>query len=827
MNKAARFAEIVIPLSLKGTYTYLIPGGMEQSVIPGKRVIVQLGKNKLYSGIVFETHNREPEGFEAKPVLSVLDDTPLVTDIHLQFWKWLAAYYMCTPGEVMHAALPGGLKLASETVFRVNPGFRGKTDRNTGEEQLLKYLEEENGANLDEIFESRFGREGIRIVKRMLESGEVSTDQQLRRAYTPKKIRCISLHSHWFEEKYLSELMDKLAAAPAQVKAIEEYASLSGRFDKEAVPKDVQRAELLKAGVQAHAINALIKKKVFISYEISVSRIHLEQPEEQLRVPYPLTDSQEKVRQEIKDIFVKIPVVLLHGITSSGKTEIYIHLILEQLRQGKQVLYLLPEIALTTQIIRRLKRVLGKKIGVYHSQYSDNERAEIFRNLAGMTEEEPFDVILGVRSAIFLPFRNLGLIIIDEEHENTYKQNDPAPRYHARDAATILAMYSGARVLMGSATPSFESLYNATLGKYGLVELKQRYGEGELPAIIVGDVVKAKKRKQMRSVFTPELLSGLSESFDRGLQAILFQNRRGYSNYFHCLDCGEVLKCTNCDVSLTFHKFSGEMLCHYCGIKMPVPYSCPDCRSHNFVLRGVGTEKVEDELGSLFPGIAVGRLDLDQMKSRKSYENLIGDFEKGKIQVLVGTQMVTKGLDFEKVNLVGIIDADSMLNFPDFRAFERSYQLMVQVSGRAGRRDRIGRVVIQTGDPSHPVIKKVLENDFRGFFNSQMDERKMFNYPPYSRLIRITLRHEIPSILDGGAVFLANEMREIFGKRVLGPQPPLIGKAHGKFIREINLKIEREAGMEKVKSLLGELMDIFAVNPVYRQIRRSIDVDPL
>lgn len=821
------YAEVILPLALKGTFTYLVPGSELEKASPGMRVMVQLGKQKLYSGIIMEIHQRPPEHFVPKPLLSFLDDEPIVTPLQLQFWKWLSAYYMCTIGEVMNAALPNGLKLASETVLQVDQEALHPGMLNEEEQVFMEFLGDAGNITLNEVSKSHFGHEGLRLVRRLVERGVIRTDQHLRKSYKPRKVPFLGLNEDYLDEKAYVAFLEGLTKAPAQARAMELYAEVSGQFTSGSAKGEIQRTELTEAGASPAAIAALIKKGVFRSYEKIVSRIHHSAGPGDLDLPAPLADFQETAITTIRKQFETYPAVLLHGITSSGKTEIYIHLIQEQIEQGKQVLYLLPEIALTTQIIKRLMKVFGSKIGVYHSRYTDNERVEVYRNLAGLTGKEPYSVILGVRSAVFLPFQQLGLVIVDEEHENTYKQHDPAPRYHARDAATILGLFTGAKVLMGTATPSFETLYNTMSGKYGLVKLDRRYGEVEIPEVIIADVARARKRKQLRAHFTPELIGALEETLAAGQQAILFQNRRGYSNYLHCDDCGHILKCGSCDVSMTYHKFSDEMLCHFCGARMHVPAHCPECHGNQMQMRGFGTEKIEDEIAALFPDISVGRLDLDKSKSRRSFEKLITDFEYGRTQILVGTQLVTKGLDFDHVGLVGIIDADSMLNFPDFRAFERSFQLMVQVSGRAGRRKIRGKVVIQTMDPEHPVIQSVLGNAFESFFEVQMEERQMFRYPPYTRLIRITLKHEIPSILDGGAVFLANELREIFGGRVLGPQQPMVGRTHGKYIKQVMLKIEKEASVEKAKGLIAELIDIFSKNPVYRQIRLAVDVDPL
>lgn len=826
MNDALLFAEVIIPLALKGTFTYRVPDDGRERALPGMRVMVPFGKNKLYSGIISEVHKRVPEGFTPKQILSFPDDCSLVSERQLQFWHWLSVYYMCTIGEVMNAALPGGLKLSSETVLQVNQAFSQHEIPDEQERLVLAYLEGEGLVKLDEVRKSPFGNEGLRIVRALLEKGALSTDQHMKKVYKPRKVTCIAVGASYEDEAVFGQMLDGLTRAQAQVKALEEFVRLSGQFGEQAEVREVERQQLMDEGVAAHAITALIKKGVFVTYERTISRIHHDTNELEIVPVSPLAGFQERAIASVREQFKALPAVLLHGITSSGKTEIYIHLIREQIDQGKQVLYLLPEIALTTQIIDRLRRVFGDKVGIYHSRYSDNERVEVYRNLIGLTPREPYDVILGVRSAIFLPFERLGLVIVDEEHENTYKQFDPAPRYHARDAATILGLFTGARVLMGSATPSFETLHNAMTGKYGMVELNRRYGDVALPEIIIADVARARKRKQLKHHFTPELMSAMEEALGKGQQAILFQNRRGYSNYLHCGACGFILKCEHCDVSLTYHKYQHEMVCHYCGVRQAVPVHCPACHAAAPAMRGFGTEKIEDDIGALFPEVKVGRLDLDRSRSRKAFEKVISEFETGRTQVLVGTQMVTKGLDFGNVSLVGIIDADSMLNFPDFRAFERSYQLMVQVSGRAGRRKIRGKVIIQTADPQHPVIQRVLADDFRGFYDQQMEERRLFRYPPYVRLIRITLKHEIPSILDGGAVFLANELREVFGGRVLGPQQPMVGRTHGKYIKQIMLKIEKEVSVERAKTIVGELLENFSANPVYRQIRRAVDVDP-
>jgi primosomal protein N' (replication factor Y) len=527
----------------------------------------------------------------------------------------------------------------------------------------------------------------------------------------------------------------------------------------------------------------------------------------------------------VREQFKTFQTVLLQGVTSSGKTELYVHLIREQIEQGKQVLYLLPEIALTAQIIERVQQFFGNRVGVYHSRYSDTERVYVYRNLLGLTDKDPFDVIIGVRSAIFLPIRNLGLVIIDEEHETTFKQHDPAPRYHARDSAQVLALYHGAKVLMGTATPSFESLYNARNGKYGFAYIGGRYGDVQKPEVILANVREATHRKQMVSHFTPELVKGIGEALENGEQVILFQNRRGYSHYIVCNDCSEIPKCKRCDVSLTYHRISRKLECHYCGHKENMPTACPSCAATSMTMKGFGTEKIEDEIALVFEGVRVGRLDTDTARSRKGAEKVLSDFGEGRLDVLVGTQMISKGLDFAHVTLVGILDADSMLHFPDFRAFERSYQLISQVSGRAGRRKKQGKVVIQTMDPDHPVIRFICNDDYDTLFTEQMEERQVFGYPPFTRMIRVTFRHKIPSILDGATDLVGRNLKEVFSTRVFGPQYPPVRKIHNTFIKQIILKIERDASYERAKTLLAEVLKNTLNNEIYRSIRVSVDVD--
>lgn len=818
------YAQVILPLAVEGMFTYRVPEAFQDRITPGSRVLVSFGKKRMYSAIVYALHHDPPEAFKPKNILDLLDDIPMVGVEQIQLWDWMSSYYMCTPGEVMRAALPSGLRPESESKVRLNQHYEDEGVLDSYERLLLEVVKDRGEVSVGELQLSGISKNPMSILKQLVETGAVEINEFIRQTVSPKSISYLRFAEPFRTEEALHSLLDQLARAPRQQELVERILDLTGIDQLKQAPS-LRKKELTKVPGAQGAITALVKKGVLEQFE--KEELGREQdPELDGKPLHRLTDEQEGALGKIRELFAAQQTVLLHGVTSSGKTELYIHLIREILDQGKQVLYLLPEIALTTQIIGRIRQVFGNKVGVYHSRYSDSDRVHVYRNLLGLTDDESYSVVIGVRSAIFLPFKKLGLIIIDEEHENTYKQHDPAPRYHARDTAQVLALFHNGRVLMGTATPSFETLYNAKTHKFGYVTLSNRYGHVEAPEMVVANVKQAIKRKQMHSHFTPQLTQAIQETLARGEQIILFQNRRGYSHYIVCNDCAHIPKCGRCDVSLTYHRISGKLECHYCGHKENMPTECPSCGTTHMSMKGFGTEKIEDELPLLFEGIRVGRLDTDTARSLVQTSKMLQNFEEGNLDVLIGTQMLSKGLDFSKVSLVGVLDADQMLHFPDFRAFERSYQLISQVSGRAGRRKTRGKVIIQTMDPTHPVIGYILQQDQEGLYVDQMEERQIFGYPPFKRMIRISFRHKIPSILDGATDLLAKDLKQIFSERVLGPQYPPVRKTHNYFMKQIILKIEREASFERARELLKEVLDGLSRNEVFRSVRISVDVDP-
>jgi len=818
------YAQVILPLAVQGMYTYAVPESFQKKISRGSRVLVSFGKKRMYSAIVYALHHQAPEEFKPKKILDLLDEDPVVGEEQLQLWDWMSSYYMCSLGEVMRAAMPSGLRPESESKVRPNPQYKDDRVLDSYERLLLEVVKDEGEVSIGNLQLSGITKNPMTILKHLVERGAVEINEFIRYSPSPRSISYLHFSESYRNEKAMHALLDKLSRAHKQRELVEHLLELSGNSNLEqAYP--VRKKELRTIPGASGALRSLIKKGVLEEFEREEMDVGQGSDPEGQPI-FRLNEEQNETLASIREQFKAHQTVLLHGVTSSGKTELYIHLIREILGKGKQVLYLLPEIALTTQIIGRIRRVFGKQVGVYHSRYSDSERVHVYRNLLGLTDDEPYGVVIGVRSAIFLPFARLGMIIIDEEHENTYKQHDPAPRYHARDTAQVLALYHNARVLMGTATPSFETLYNAKNQKFGYVELSRRYGNVEVPEMFVADIKQAIKRKQMVSHFTPELMKAMKECLERGEQFLLFQNRRGYSHYIVCNDCSYIPRCERCDVSLTYHRISGKLECHYCGYKENMPHQCPSCGGTNMSMKGFGTEKIEDELPLIFEGIRVGRLDTDTTRSLSKTRRLISHFEEGKLDVLIGTQMLSKGLDFSNVSLVGVLDADQMLHFPDFRAFERSYQLISQVSGRAGRRKSRGKVIIQTMEPDHPVIRFILAQDHMGLYEDQMEERQLFGYPPFRRMIRISFRHKIPSILDGATDLIAKDLKHVFSDRVFGPQYPPVRKTHNYFTKQIILKIEREASFQRARELLKETLGQLAVNDVFRSVRISVDVDP-
>jgi primosomal protein N' (replication factor Y) len=754
------FADVILPLPLDGMFTYSVPSSLEEQVQRGVRVLVPLGRNKTYVGIVSEKHHRAPEGYQTKDILQVLDVTPILLDSQLRLWHWIADYYMSPIGEVYKAALPSGLK--------AEDGFRPKTET------------------------------------------YITLTPQFRNEQTLH----VALNMLHRADKQLAALIDYLA--------LSHWDSVEGSVCRETVV-EITRDELLNAGHSLPTVNALVKRGLLEVYEREVGRLnHGGEPHlEKIR---PLSDVQQDAFNKIQFSFLGKNVTLLHGVTSSGKTEIYIHLIRQALERKQQVLYLLPEIALTVQIMQRLQHVFGNRLGIYHSKYSDAERVEIWQK---QLSQNPYDVILGARSAVFLPFQNLGLVIVDEEHETSYKQQDPMPRYHARSTAIVLAQMFGAKTLLGTATPSVETYYNAKTGKYGLVELFQRYKGIELPEIQVVDVKDLQHRKMMNGPFSPYLLNKVREALEHGEQAILFQNRRGYAPVIECKQCGWVPHCQHCDVSLTLHRNLNQLTCHYCGYTYQVPTECPACGCHELRTKGYGTEKVEAEVQDIFPEARIARMDLDTTRSRSAYERIISDFASGRTNLLIGTQMISKGLDFDKVSVVGILNADSMLNYPDFRAYEHAFMMMAQVSGRAGRKGKRGLVVLQTKSPDLPIIQQVVRNDYAAHYQSLIAERQQFHYPPYYRLVYVYLKHKQDWVVDTAAAEMASRLRQWFGARLLGPDKPTVAKVKSLSIRKLVLKLELGINMGDVRKYLALAQQQMLQDKRYVSLQIYYDVDPL
>jgi len=826
MKKETLFVDVLLPLPLKQLFTYSVPDIYHQSVKIGERVVVQFGSRKIYTAIVCSIHTNTPTEYETKDIISVLDSYPIVNESQFKLWNWIAEYYMCSVGEVYKAALPSGLKLESETQVIYNPELNIENVYTSQETLILDFLEKSTISSIQEISNILKRKDILPLIKSLLEKKAIFLEEKLRENYKPKTELYISLHESIQTEERLNEIFEKIKKAPKQASVLTNYINLSGVFLENDICEVSKQALIKESGATSTTIKTLIEKGVFIEYEKLVSRLN--ESEINVNSVKELSEPQQSAYELIQQGFVETDVVLLHGVTSSGKTEIYIQLIKEQIEKGNQVLYLLPEIALTAQIINRLTAVFGRKVGIYHSKFSDSERVEVYQNVLNENKtESAYQVILGVRSSLFLPFSNLGLIIIDEEHENTYKQYDPAPRYNARDSAIVLAQIHNAKVLLGSATPSVDSYYNSKTGKYKLVELNSRYKDIMMPEIQIVDVIRARKKKEMKSHFTPDLVNQIEDALNNKEQVILFQNRRGFSPYLECEKCGWIPNCPNCDVSLTYHQYQNELVCHYCGFSVRTFKACTKCGSSELNTRGFGTEKIEDDIQILFPQAKVIRMDLDSTRSKHAYEKIISSFESGEVDILIGTQMVSKGLDFDNVSLVGIMNADSMLNYPDFRSFERSFQLMAQVSGRAGRKNKQGKVILQTNNPQHPILLNVIENDYIGMYKSQLLERKNFNYPPYVRLINLSVKHRKSEITDQASAMLSENLRKIFGKRVLGPESPIIGRIQNLYIKNILLKIERQGSFQKAKTLLNTEIENLLSQENFKTVQITIDVDPV
>jgi primosomal protein N' (replication factor Y) len=811
--------DVILPFPLRQMFTYSVPDFLQAETERGKRVVVQFGAKRFFTAIIANVRE-EQDDRQLKEILSVLDKKPVVNEMQFKFWGWISEYYMCTIGDVMKAALPSGLKLESETRISLSVTDEEITGITEAEFKILDVLKKDEELTLKDIEEKTGKKNVIPLIKSLYEKKTILIDEVIKGGFKPKTEAYVKFTSEAGNEEYIDNFLEKNKRAKRQKYLIYDYVELSGIFDKKEIV-EVKKKDLLKKAEASSAIlNSLVEKGIFEIYNKEISRLY--EYENSSNILPELSESQNIALASIKNAFSENTPVLLYGVTSSGKTEIYFHLIEEVLKEGKQVLFLMPEIAITAQMINRVRNHFGNKAGVYHSKFSDNERVEIWNR---MSSKDSYEVILGVRSSVFLPFCNLGLIIIDEEHESTYKQTDPAPRYSARDAAIMLARLHGAKVILGTATPSVETFYNANTGKYQLVNLTERYKGIPLPDMQVVNLKAAVKHKNMQSVFSSILLQNIKNCLSNNLQVIIFQNRRGFSPYVACSECGWIPYCRNCDVTLTYHKYQNQLVCHYCGYTRKVPVTCGNCNHDNIKTVGFGTEKVEEELAVFFPEARIARMDLDSMRSKNAHEEIIRDFEDGEIDILVGTQMITKGLDFANVGMVGILNADMLLNYPDFRSFEKSFQLMIQVSGRAGRKNNQGKVIIQTYAPEHPVIRKVINNDFQSLYREQISERNTFKYPPFFRLIKITIRHRKLVDCIETSNMLAEKIRNIPGIIVLGPEEPIIGKIQNWFLRNILIKVGRNAGISAIKKNINEIMR--AVQAEKKSSIISVDVDPM
>ena len=824
------YVDILLPLALPGAFTYRLPHDLVGKVGVGFRVVVPLGKRKYYTGIVVRVHQNPPaEGVEIKEVTDVVDERSLILPRQLDFWRWLCQYYMCTPGEVMKAAMPSGLKLESETTVSLNADFVPDVPFGPREEQLLELLSPNEGKKIDELSKAMGMVNLLPVVKRLVDGGAVKIEEKLGRAFKPRTEAHVRLLENYRSEVALHLLLDTLHRTPKQQETVMAYLDISGfaaalSLNNFSLLREVSKKELVDRVGSDSALTALRRKGILEVYDYEVGRLRMQKalPQFQER---PLSEAQQAASNAILESFREKEVCLLHGVTSSGKTEIYIQLIERELEAGRQVLYLLPEIALTTQITTRLGRVFGDKMGVYHSKFPDAERVELWQR---QMTDKAFPLILGVRSSLFLPFQKLGLIIVDEEHETSYKQQDPAPRYNARDAAIVLARQYGAKVLLGTATPSLETYYNAKrLGKYGYVPLTTRFGDVLLPEIIVEDVKELRRKKLMKTPFSPRLIEEVHKALGEGGQVILFHNRRGYSPVLECRTCGWTPHCACCDVSLTFHQKINKLVCHYCGATYDLPKQCPNCEDTELCDIGYGTEKIEAAVQACFPEARTARMDLDTTRSRTAYEKIISDFQQGETNLLIGTQMVTKGLDFDRVRVVGILNADQMLSQPDFRAYERAYQMMSQVAGRAGRRGKRGLVILQTRQPNLPVVDQVVAGNYEAMFNSQWVERDAFHYPPSVRIINIYLKHRDQRLCEAAAMAYAQMLRPHFGENLLGPDRPAVGRIQLLYIRKLMLKLGPELPPNGVRRTLLAARTALLNVSAYRAVNVFFDVDPM
>jgi primosomal protein N' (replication factor Y) len=812
------FVDVILPIPLQKAFTYHITEAEAGFLKPGMRVAVPFGKSKIYTALVFTIHQNPPTAYEAKTIHQILDDTPVVTEMQLKHWQWIASYYMCSFGEVMRAAMPNAFMLESETIISANETISiNEIDLKDEEFLIYEALQHQSSLRIGDVMSILDKKRVLPVINALVEKGVLQLQEELYEKYKPKLVRYVKLHPNHKADGKLQELVELLSRAPKQRDVIMSLFAIEASANK-----PVKVSELVeRSGATSATVKALIDKSILEEYHIKTDRVKFEGDE--ALDSKQLNEAQQKALNDIEIIFKEKSVALLHGVTSSGKTEIYVKLIEAQLQNGKQVLYLLPEIALTTQLVNRLQDYFGEKIAVFHSRYSGNERVEVWHNM--LNNSEKAQVIIGARSSLLLPFNNLGLIIVDEEHEQSYKQFDPAPRYHARDAAIVLANMFNAKTLLGSATPSLESYYNASEGKYGLVELNTRYNNVMMPDIELVDIADKYKRKRMKGHFSDRLIEEMTETLEEGFQIILFQNRRGFSPIVECTTCGHSPQCPNCDVSLTYHQYRDQLRCHYCGYNSVMPKNCQACGDVSLDTKGFGTEQIEEEVKALFPDKKTGRMDLDTTRGKYGFEKIINSFEQREVDILVGTQMLTKGLDFRYVKLVGIMNADNLLNFPDFRAHERSYQLMTQVSGRAGRTDLRGKVLIQTYNPHHNILQQVSANAYKKMYTEQLDERHNFKYPPIYRLIKITLKHKDYNRVNSASEWYAKSLKQVFKHHVLGPEFPPVSRIRNLYHKNILIKIPQPQSLPKTKEAISKIHNSFLSIKDFRAVRVVLNID--
>ena len=823
-----RYADVILPLPLYSSYTYSIPENLQEEVQVGSRVLVQFGKKKYYTGIIEAIHSNSPTGYEVKPLVSVLDPEPILRYPQLNFWKWLSDYYLCSPGEVYKAAVPTGLKPESETRISLNPDYE-PDDRNpfrlTEHQALaLMVMQDKKRLTIDEL-ESETGIKNItKTVMPMLEAGILEIDERLAERYRAKKITVVTLNFPRQDQEKLHECFNLVKKSRMQEKALLTYLDLSNWMNQSLKLKTVTRQQLLEvAEVSPAVIKALVDKGILKIEKKTINRFDADE-ERNSRIDLPvLSEAQNKALKEIDDGFKTQSIQVLHGVTGSGKTEIYMHLMAKALEAGNQVLFLVPEISLTTQLSDRIRKVFGNRLLVYHSKFSDSERVDIWRRL--LSTNEPM-VILGVRSSIFLPFSHLGLVVVDEEHESSFKQYDPNPRYNARDAGLMLARMHGAKSLLGSATPAIETYFKALEGKYGLVKLTERYEGSVLPEVEIIDMKEMRKKKEVKGTLSTPLRDRILSTMREKRQVILFQNRRGFAPVVICEQCGWTPKCAHCDVSMVYHKNMAMLRCHYCGYATLLPPLCPACGQNGLKIFGYGTERIAEEIKEEFPDSTVARMDLDTTRNKDAYQNIIEDFARHETDILIGTQMVSKGLDFGDVSTVGVINADTLLNFPDFRSNERAFNMLEQVAGRAGRRQDKGKVLIQTVNPKHEVLQHVKNHDYHNYYKNEIEERRRYAYPPFTKIINIYVRNKNAEMCDKAAIDFTIALRKIFGDRVLGPEKPYISRIASYYIQSIMLKMETGVSMKKVKDILRQVYASISQTPEMKSSVIHYDVDP-